>query len=522
MRYFFEDCVLDTDTRELHRGANPVSITPQVFDLLDYLIRNRDRVISKDDLIDAIWKGRIVSDAAVTTRLNAARSAIGDSGEEQRLIKTLPRKGFRFVGSVLEQQESTSIDAPEEPRTPALALPDKPSIAVLPFADINGDPRQAYLGDGIVEDIITELSRFSELFVIARNSSFQYKGKPADVRQVGRELGVRYVLDGSVPRASDRFRISAQLIVADTGAHRWAERYDCALKGIFAVQDEVVRTIVGILAAHVRMAESERTRTKPPGSWQAYDYYLRAFDAVISWQRSFAVDRIYEARHLLQRSLELDPNYARSYALLAQTYISVWYNRVDTDFLNRGVLDQAYQLARKAVEINPNLPEAQASLGFALFARHDLDASIAAFERAVALNPNHVNWPFGVAVIRAGDPRRAVDIINRYMRIDPFAAPFAAGLLGHAHYMLKEHAQAVALLRDCVTRSPNVRFAHTWLAAAYAQMGRFEEARAAVAEVMRIEPGYTISGITRPTITFKNVEDAQHYFDGLRKAGLPE
>ena len=213
MRYFFENCVLDTDKRELRRGGEPVSITPQVFDLLEYLILNRERVVSKDDLIDAIWKGRIVSDAAVTTRLNAARSAIGDSGEAQRLIKTLPRKGFRFVGSVQEEQGSAPTEPPEERRRPVLTLPDKPSIAVLPFANLNGNPDQAYLADGIVEDIITELSRFSELFVIARNSSFQYKGKAIDVRQVGRELGVGYVLEGSVRRGRDRIRISAQLIV---------------------------------------------------------------------------------------------------------------------------------------------------------------------------------------------------------------------------------------------------------------------------------------------------------------------
>jgi TolB-like protein len=253
MRYLFGDCVFDTGRRELHRGAEAVSLAPQVFDLLDYLIRNRERVASKDDLIAAIWDGRIVSDQAVTTRINAARSAIGDSGEEQRLIKTLPRKGFRFVGSVREEQEADREGA--EPLKPALTLPDKPSIAVLPFTNLSGDAAQDYFIDGIVEDIITELSRFGELFVIARNSSFQYKGRAVDVRQVGRELGVLYVLEGSVRRLGDRVRISAQLVDATTGAHRWAERYDRKLRDIFAVQDEVVRTIVAILAAHVRKAE---------------------------------------------------------------------------------------------------------------------------------------------------------------------------------------------------------------------------------------------------------------------------
>jgi adenylate cyclase len=546
LRYLFEDCVLDIERRELRRGANMVSITPQVFDLLAHLIRNRDHVVSKDDLIDAIWKGRIVSDAAVTTRLNAARNAIGDSGEEQRLIKTLPRKGFRFVGSVLEQQGSTSTGAPEEPRRPDLTSPNKPSIAVLPFNNVSPHPEQEYMVDAIVDDIITELSRFSELFVIARNSSFQYKGKATDVRQIGRDLGVRYVLEGSLRRGGDRIRISAKLIDAVTGTHRWAEHYDRTLEDVFAVQDEVVRTIVAILTAHVRMAETERSRTKPPRSWQAYDYYLKAIVAYSSFDRSFEVDHLYEARRLLQQSLDVDPDYARSYAVLAQTYVAAWYIRLDADFLNPGALDQAYQFARKSVEIDPNLPEAHAQLGFALMARHELDASIAAFERANALNPNYVNWYFGVALVRAGDPRRAIEIINRYVRLDPLAAPFASGVLGFAHYMIKDYAAALPLLiaerthlqagaidalpdngplvsqRDCVSVSPNMRGGHVWLAATYAQMGKLKEARKEIAEVVRIEPNYTIGGIARPTITFKNAEDDHHYFDGLRKAGLPE
>ena len=229
MRYLFEEYAFDTDRRELHRGADVVSVAPQVFDLLDYLIRNRERVVSKDDLVRAVWKGRIVSDAALTTRLNAARNAIGDSGEKQCLIKTLPRKGFRFVGSVQEAQDPAGAAAaanPEEPPKPALTLPDKPSIAVLPFANLSSDPEQEYFADGMVEDIITGLSRSKSLFVIARNSSFTFKGKAVDVKRIGRELGVRYVLEGSVRKSGNRVRITGQLVDAETGNHIWADRYE--------------------------------------------------------------------------------------------------------------------------------------------------------------------------------------------------------------------------------------------------------------------------------------------------------
>ena len=525
MLYLFEDFVLDTGKRELRRGADPVSVAPQVFDVLDYLIRNRERVVSKDDLITAIWEGRIISDAALTTCLKAVRSAIGDSGEGQRLIRTLPRKGFRFVGSVREEQgPGRTLDGgtPAEPARPALALPDKPSIAVLAFTNMSGDPGQDYFSDGITEDIITGLSRFSELFVIARNSSFQYKGKSPDIRQVGRELGVRYVLEGSIRRAGDRVRISAQLIDAVTGAHRWAERYDRQLEDVFALQDEVARTIVAILAAHVNKAEIERSLNKPPETWQAYDYYLRAADAHVSFRSSWTATDLYETRRLLEQTLAIDPNYARAYAGLAQNHITAWLMALDEDHLNPACLDRACHLARKAVQLDPNLPEAHAALGFALGRRREHEAAVAEFERAMALNPNFTDWRFGDALIFAGDPARAVEATERTMRLDPFYSPPAPGSLGLAHYMLRQYSQALPLLRECASRAPNFRAVHVFLAATYAQLGNVEQARAEVAEVLRIEPKYTIGGTQARLTLFKRPEDAEHFFDGLRKAGLPE
>ena len=526
MRYLFEDYALDTERRELRRGDAPVAIEPKVFDLLAYVIENRERVVSRDDLIAHVWGGRIVSEAALARCINGARSAIGDSGEAQRLIKTLPRKGLRFVGGVREEQapfgSAADAAAGTERTAPTLALPDRPSIAVLPLDNLSGDKGQDYFSDGITEDILTELSRFSELFVIARNSSFQYKGKAVDVRQVGRELGVRYVLQGSIRRGGDRVRISVQLADAVTGAQRWAERYDRQLGDVFAVQDEVACTIVAILAAHVNKAEIERTLNKAPETWQAYDYYLRAADKRASFLSSLKATELYEGRRLLEQSLAIDPNYARAYARLARTHLGAWVNALDGDYLNPLALDRAHQLARKAVQLDSNLPDAHAALGLALLRRHEHEAAIAEFERAMALNPNFTHQAFSEVLVYAGDPARAIEAVERHMRLDPFYMPQAPLWLGFAHYMLKQYSQALPPLREYVSRAPNFRGGHACLAATYAQLGKLEEARAEAAEVLRIEPNWTIEGTQARLSPFKSTQDAEHYFDGLRKAGLPE
>jgi adenylate cyclase len=524
--YQFDGLVLDTARRELSRGAEIIPMTPQAFDLLYYLVQNRDRVVGKDELITAIWGGRIVSDAALTTRLNAARSAIGDSGEHQRLIKTLSRKGFRFVGAMREEEappDAATGTTAETPR-PSLPLPDKASIAVLAFVNLSGDPEQEYFADGIAEDIITELSRFSELFVIARNSSFQYKGKAADVRQVGRELGVRYVLEGSVRRVGERLRISSQLVDAATGAHRWAERYDRRREDLFAVQDEVVRTIVAILAAHVRKAETQRTRGKPPTSWLAYDFYLQAADAFASFRSTYSAKDLRETQRLVQKSLAIDPTYARAYALLGSSYTSEWwFDPSGENYHNPDVLDRAHECARKAVQLDANLPEAHACLGLVLAWKREHDASVSSYERARALNPNEVDFRFGFALVLAGSSRRAIEILQAYMRLDPFHTPLATFFLGMAHFMLEEYPQALESLRYYhwrVTNPPTLM--HAALAAAYAQSGLLEEAREAAAAVLRRNPNLSLVAKERTLVAFKRPEDEKLFFDALRKAGLPD
>jgi adenylate cyclase len=439
----------------------------------------------------------------------------------------LPRKGFRFLGDVREvgdpQSALANLGEQDTETHPALPLPDRPSIAVLPFVNLSANPEHAYFADGIVEDIITELSRFSDLFVIARNSSFQYKGRSVDVRQVGRELGVSYVLEGSIRRDGRRVRINAQLINAVTGTHRWAERYDRKLHEIYAVQDELIRTIVAILAAHVNQAEIERILLKAPATWETYDYYMRALASLNSFWSSFKIEDLQESQRLLECSVAMDATYARAFGMLSATYMMAWLIPLDEAYLNPDALDRAYQLASKAVQLDPNLPMAQGALGFALLFKRQHDASLAAFEKAIAVNPNYSDFRFALALLGAGEPARALEIIKAHMRVDPFYLPVVPLWSGMAHYLLCKYAEALPLLRECVARAPDFLSGHAWLAATYAQMGQLDAARAEAAEVLRIEPKFTINGTSRRrAVWLKSPADAEHHFDGLLKAGLPE
>ncbi|HEY9567374.1 MAG TPA: winged helix-turn-helix domain-containing protein, partial [Thalassobaculum sp.] len=278
MKIAFGEHVLDPERRELRCGAEAIAIGPQVFDLLLFLLRNREHVVTKDELIDVVWGGRIVSESTLTSHINAVRKAIGDSGDEQRLVRTIARRGYRFVGEVQEAAVAEAPDpgAPDDERVPELAIPDRPSIAVLPFLNLSGDPEREYFSDGITEDIITALSWVKWFFVIARNSSFTYKGRAVDVKRIARELGVRYVLEGSVQQAGDQVRITGQLIQAETGMHIWANRFDGGLADIFGLRDQVTASVVAAIEPSLRRAEIDRARRKPTEKLDAYDCYLRA------------------------------------------------------------------------------------------------------------------------------------------------------------------------------------------------------------------------------------------------------
>jgi adenylate cyclase len=331
------------------------------------------------------------------------------------------------------------------------------------------------------------------------------------------------VLEGSVRRSVDRVRIAAQLIDATTGAHRWAERYDRELRNVFAVQDEVARAIVAILAAHVNRAETERAQLKPPAVWEAYDYYLRGAEAVFLHMNQRTKGSLYDARRLLEHALALDPGYARAAAMLSRTYNLAYVEPLDGDHLSLAALDRAFELAETAVRLDARLPQARAQLGYVLLFKRQHDAAIAEFERAFALNPNFIDYRFAQALMLAGEHKRAIEELRASIHLDPFQSnlPAVTGWLGLANYLLKHYGEAARLFRECVSRLPNGQWYHVALACAYAQSGQLDEARAAAAQVLRINPHFTIESWKRRSV-HKDPKDAEHFFDGMRKAGLPE
>jgi TolB-like protein len=359
----FSDCVLDTDRRELKRGSKFVPVGPQVFDLLVYLVQNRERAVSKTDLFRTIWQGRTVSQSTLTSHINAARKAVGDTGADQRLIRTIARKGFRFVGEVNVLLQTVADDPPR------IAAPDRPSIAVLPFQNIGEDPAQDYFADGMTEDIIIGLSRINWLMVIARNSSFVYRGRVADVKQIGRELGVRYVLEGSVRRASDRVRITGQLVDVSTGAHIWAERFDGSPKHIFDLQDQVTTSVVGAIGPRLERAEIERARRKPTENLDAYDYYLRGMASFHQRGR----DATSEALRLFYRAIEIDSEFAAAHGMAAWCYVWRAYNGWGVDRAQESA--EGGKLGRRAIELGKDDAIALGRGGYALcFLLGDFDS----------------------------------------------------------------------------------------------------------------------------------------------------
>lgn len=399
---------------------------------------------------------------------------------------------------------------------------DIASVAVLPFSNLSTEPSQEYFVDGLVDDIITELSRFSELLVIARNSTFQFKGTTFDVRRIGRELGAYYVVEGSVRRSTTRVRVTARLIDAQAGTNLWADTYDRELDDVFAVQTGIARAIVSALAVQVTRAEESRTQAKLPEDWQAYDYYLQGARLLGTYPSVIDIGRIIGARRLLEKALEIDPNYARAHAVLSATHIATWISPIDGNRLKPSELNRALEFAQTAVQLDSYLPQARAQLGNVLLFKREHDASLAQFARAVDLNPNYCDWRWPASVMLSGEPLRAIEILEQQTLRDPFHEPRALLCLGLAHFLAQQFPEAAIPQREAVLRAPDYLPAHVHLAATCFQLGELSEAHHHAQEVLRLEPGWMISSRLKRALPFRRSSDLELYAESLRQVGLPE
>jgi len=509
------------DRRELLLGDEPVEIGSRAFDLLLALLRRKGQLASKDELMQEVWPQTVVEENNLQVQMSALRRALGEAA---RGLRTVSGRGYRFVppqgeivGAAVDQEVDAGEAAPGE--TGSLRLPDKPSVAVLPFTNMSGDPAQDYFADGIVEDITTLLSRFPSLFVIARNSAFIYKGRPINVTQVGRDLGVRYLLEGSVRKAGNRVRITAQLVQANTGNHIWAERYDGELADIFTLQDRIAERVVTATEFQVSAAEIIRARSKARHNLDAYDLYLRALPFVHDWNEvNSAV-----AEQMLRAAVEKDPDYADALASLAHCIARRVVNGWIDDWAR--ARREPPELARRAVAVDPGngialstAAYAQAAMGDAIEPAMEFARRAAAIQPMSAIVRTHIGWVYNIAG-RSDAAIEEFEIANRLNPLDPRAHAMQVGFAA-AHFFARRFEQAIAFADRAVAQGPGYPQPRRYKAAALAHLDRLEEARVVIADLLQVQPKATLTRARNAAAAHAWMMDL--WIEGLRKAGLPE
>jgi len=533
LRFLFGEHVLDTARRELRRGGEQIAVEPQVFDLLVYLLENRERVVSRNDLLASVWGGRIVADATLDSRIAAARRAIGDSGVGQTLIRTFARKGVRFVGEVQEEAKPAAL-GPEMAAEPGIAAipggarqPPRLSIVVLPFTNLSSDPDQEYFADGITDDLTTDLSRISGSFVIARSSAFTYEGKAVEARQVGRELGVRYVLEGSVRRSGGQIRVNAQLIDAETDAHLWAERFDRDIGDLFVLQDEITSRIANAIGVELIAAEAARATEHP----DALDYILRG-RAVLSKPRTPDTHR--EAIKLYEHALALDPLSVEAQSRLAVVLVDSVATGMTVSASAARDIARAEELVDRALAASPRYSIPHIVKGHVLRVQKRWEEAIPEYETALALNHNLVYalHSLGWCKLYVGSIDEVIPLVEQAIRLsprDPGIGTFYY-LIGTIHLLQSHTDEAIVWLEKARNALPGIPIQRSRLAAAYSLRGDTERATAELAEAQRLNAGDLFSSIARlkahPGAWWgaprtRALFEAT-YFAGLRKAGMPE
>ena len=509
MRFVFGDCVLDTDRRELTRDGAAVHVEPQVFDLLFHLIQNRAHVVTKDDLLSSVWQGRIVSESTLSNRINAARTAIGDSGAKQSFIRTVARKGLRFVGDVtLEPIELDDRAGPGQ-----TAGDSRLAIAVLPFVNLSDDPLQSYLSDGITEDIITDLSRWRRLAVRSRSASFRYRGAEADHRRIASELNVRYIVEGSVRRLGQRLRITAQLIDTETSSQIWADRFDREMAEIFKVQDEVVETIVSTLVGRVLATDAERSRRKPPASPAAYECVLEG--NALPWGDPCGAA---QATDLFAKAIQIDPGYGFAHAMLAVMRYRAWFNDLSG---SNEALNESFQLATRAVALAGDESTCCSILSQVCLLRRSFAPALQHMQRALEINATN-QWntaDMGNLLCYLGRAEEALVWFERARQIDPYFDPpwywYGRGL---AHMVLRRYAEAFGEFERSAVRPFYIA---AYMAGCRAQLGDSGRAHVFAAQCLNEKPDFAI-GPWMSKEPFQNSADQAHMVECLRAAGLPD
>jgi TolB-like protein/DNA-binding winged helix-turn-helix (wHTH) protein/Flp pilus assembly protein TadD len=548
MLYHFYGFELDDRLYQLRRASKPIKLEPKVFDVLAYLLHHRDRIVSKDELLDKLWPGQVVSETALTRCIAAARKAVRDDGIKQKVIETQHGRGYRFIAAVTEEAEepqapaadtkalpasslplfsssptgtaedrrvgtahptqlpsSGGIEPPGHPvlqwslsrrslmlvgvlllvgiivtvqylsfrplapstvtpleQAQALPLPDKPSLAVLPLKNLSGDPEQEHFSDGLTEDLITDLSKIAGLFIISRNTVFTYKGKAVKTPEISKELGVRYVLEGSVRKVGDQVRVTMRLIDAATDSQLWAERYDRSLKDIFALQDEIRQKIVTTLKLQVTLMEQGYQVRKRTDNLEAYDYYLRGM--VFFWR--ITKEANLQARQMYEKALALDPQYAEAYACLGWTYFLEWFWRWGPDPQN---LERAFDLIQRAIALDDTLPNAHTMLGPVYLQKKQFDQALASVERALAIDPNMADtyvWRAGI-LNTTGRSEEALRSVETALRLNPRYPFWYLGPLGFTYRAMDRYEEAITAFKTLLTRNPDFVPAYAQLAICY-------------------------------------------------------
>ncbi len=540
------------DKLHLECGDEEVKLEPRVAYLLYYLAKNAGTPVSRTDLMEQVWSGMVVGDEALTGAINKLRNAFGDDRHHPEVIKTIPKVGYQLIAKVGFSTSERSVSKkgfpsrkqiavimlvticlllvasayflskPAEVRQELISggqilnpMPDRPSIVVLPFTNMSADAEQEYFADGMTNDLITDLSKLSKLFVIARNSSFSYKGKNVDVREIAQKLNIRYVLEGSVRRSGGAVRINAQLIDTETGGHLWAERYDGTLENIFALQDEITQKIVSALAIELTKDERDTLKRIDTDNHQAYEYFLKGRERFFRYSK----DGMIEARDLFGRAIDLDPDFAHAYASLAWTYWFEFSNGWTHD--PEGTLDRAETLATTAINLNSQLPVAYFVTSLVYRERRDYVKAVVEAEKAIRLDPNYANGRVALATVLyyTGRAEEGLEQIREAMKLEPHSTHNYLWHLGQAYFILNRYEEAIDAFEKGLQKNSTSERLRLWLAAAYAQTGQIDDASFELEEVLLSNPELTRSRIA-DTYPFWYFGDLSNFLDALANAGL--